>query len=84
MKPLQRVFTKHATPQVASMVPLESGDILIKQNNTHIRNRHIYPVQKGKSWFWAKFHETFAESVLETGNSTLGEHGVVGVVVYPQ
>ena len=26
---------------------------------------------------------TFAESVLETGNSTLGEHGGVGVVLYP-
>ena len=70
MQPLQRVFSKQATPHGASMVPLESCYILIKPNNTHIKNCHIYPVQKGKSWFWAKMYETFAESVLETGKST--------------
>ena len=36
MKPLQRVFSKQATPLWASMVPLESWYILIKPNNTHI------------------------------------------------
>ena len=49
MKPLQRVFSKQATPRGASMVALESSYILIKPNNTHIRNVHIYPVQKRDS-----------------------------------
>ena len=35
MKPLQRVFSKHATPLLASMVALGSCYILIKPNNTH-------------------------------------------------
>ena len=54
MKPLQRVFSKQATAHGASMVALERCYILIKPNNTHIRNCHIYPVQKCDSWFWSK------------------------------
>ena len=46
MKPLQRVFSKQATPPGASMVALESWYILIKPKNTHIRNCQIYHVQK--------------------------------------
>ena len=82
VKPLQRVFSKQATPLLASMVALEVWYIRIKPNNTYIRNCHIYPVQNGDSWFWSEIYETFAESVLETGNSTLGEHGAVGVALY--
>ena len=83
MKPLQRVFSKQATPHGTSMVALELWYILIKPNNIHIRNCHIYPLQKCDSWVWSKIRITFAESVLETGNTTFGEHGAVGGVVYP-
>ena len=64
------------------MVSLELWYILIKPNNTHIRNCHIYLVQTGNHGL-GKIYVTFAESVLEIGNSTFGEHGDVGVVVYP-
>ena len=77
------MFWKQATPLLASMVSLELWYILIKPNNTHIWNCHSYPAQKCDSWFWSEIYETFAESVLETGSSTWGERGVVGVVVYP-
>ena len=43
----------------------------------------MHPVQKRDSWLWSEIYVTFAESVLETGNSTFGEHGGVGVVLYP-
>ena len=83
MKPLARVFSKWATPHRASMVSLESWHILIKPINTYISNCHIYPVQTGKSWGWAKIYETFGTSDLEVRNSTSGEHGVIGIVAYP-
>ena len=46
MYPLQRVFSKQATPLWASLVPLELWNILIKPNHTLIRNCYIYSAQK--------------------------------------
>ena len=65
------------------MVSLESWYILIKPIKTYIWNWHIYPVQKCDSWFRAELYETFDMSVLEVGNSTSGEQGVIGIVAYP-
>ena len=84
MKPLQSVFSKQATPLWASIVSLVSWYFLIKANNTHVWNCHIYPIQKRDSRFWSEIYESFAESVLETGNSTLGEHSAVSVVLFSQ
>ena len=43
----------------------------------------MYPVQKCDSWFPAEIYVIFGTSVVEVGNSTSGEHGVIGIVVYP-
>ena len=83
MKHLERVVSKWATPHRASMVSLESWHTLIKTINTYISNCHIYHVQKCDSWFRDEIYETFITSVLEVGNSTSGEHGVIGIVAYP-
>ena len=82
MEPWPRVFSKWATPHRASMVSMESWHILIKPINTYILNCHIYPVQKCDSGFRTEIYETFGTSVLEVGNPTPGEHGVIGIVAY--
>ena len=64
------------------MVSVESWYILIKPINTYIWIYHIYTVKQGGSWFPAEIYVTFVASVLEVGNSTSGEQGVIGSVAY--